>query len=244
MPAHDWSRVEAGIFHGFHHALIEQIKRDLNNGLLPPDYYALAEQFAAGLGPDVPTLHAPHPPDDPAPANGGGLLVARPRIRSTAETEMEAYRRKKSLVAVRHVSGDRVVALVEVVSPGNKSSRHALDSFVQKVAEFLDRRIHLLIVDLIPPGRFDPSGIHGAIWDYIDGRSYEPPAGKPLTIAAYESSSVTRAYVEPIAVGDDLPEMPLFLVPDGCVEVPLEVSYRSAWEAVPRRWRAVLESPQ
>ena len=59
MPIHDWSRVPAGIFHDFHHDLIAQIKRDLNGGLLPPDYYALAEQVAAGLGPDVLTLHAP-----------------------------------------------------------------------------------------------------------------------------------------------------------------------------------------
>lgn len=232
MPVHDWSRVEAGNFHDFHHALIEQIKRDLNNGLLPPDYYALAEQFAAGVSPDVQRLPVPQPPDDPAaangPANGGGLLVARPGIRSTAETKREAYRSKNHLVAIRHVSGDRVGALVDVISPGNKSSRQALDSFVQKVAEFLDRKIHHLIIDLIPPGRYDHSGLHGAIWDYIDGCPYEPPAGKPLTVAAYESSAVTRAHVVPIAVGDELPKMPPFLEPEDCVEVPLDISYRAA----------------
>ncbi len=27
MPVHDWTRVEAGIFHDFHHAWIEEIKR-------------------------------------------------------------------------------------------------------------------------------------------------------------------------------------------------------------------------
>src|ERR1700739_539434 len=45
MPVHDWTRVGAGIFHDFHHAWIEEIKRALNAGLLPDDYYALAEQF-------------------------------------------------------------------------------------------------------------------------------------------------------------------------------------------------------
>ena len=44
MPIHDWSRVDAGIFHDFHHAWIEQIKRLLNSGVLPPDHYAMAEQ--------------------------------------------------------------------------------------------------------------------------------------------------------------------------------------------------------
>ena len=56
MPIHDWTRVEAGIFHHFHHDWITEIARALNHGILPADYYALAEQFAAGFGPDVLTL--------------------------------------------------------------------------------------------------------------------------------------------------------------------------------------------
>ena len=52
-PVHDRSRVGAGIFHDFHHAWIEEIKRALNTGLLPADYYTMAEQHAAGFGPDV-----------------------------------------------------------------------------------------------------------------------------------------------------------------------------------------------
>ncbi len=62
MPIHDWSRVEAGIFHDFHHAWIEEIKRALNAGLLPSEYYAMAEQHTAAFGPDVLTLQASEPP--------------------------------------------------------------------------------------------------------------------------------------------------------------------------------------
>jgi len=58
MPIHDWTRVDAGIFHDFHHEWISTIKRALNAGVLPPDYYALAEQIAGGLGPDVLTLES------------------------------------------------------------------------------------------------------------------------------------------------------------------------------------------
>jgi len=56
MPVHDWSRVDARIFHAFHHGWIEELSRALNRGVLPPDYYALPEQFAGGFGPDVLTL--------------------------------------------------------------------------------------------------------------------------------------------------------------------------------------------
>jgi len=55
MPIHDWSRADAGTFHDFHHAWIEEIKRALNR-VLPKDHYALAEQLAGGFGPDVLTL--------------------------------------------------------------------------------------------------------------------------------------------------------------------------------------------
>ncbi len=50
-----------------------------------------------------------------------------------------------------------------------------------------------------------------------------------------------RAFVEAVAVGDSLKEMPLFLRPGGHVPVALDSTYQSAWEAVPRRWRSVIE---
>jgi hypothetical protein len=246
MPVHDWTRVEAGIFQDFHHAWIEEIKRALNAGLLPDDYYALAEQHAAGFGPDVLTLQGKEgkgedEPPRPPPGNGTGLLVAPPKARLAGEAEMEFYRRKQSTVTVRHVSGDRIIAMVEVVSPGNKASRHALRSFVEKAAELLDRRIHLLILDLHPPGPRDPHGIHAAIWEELTGQDSTVAADKPLTLAAYETALTVRAYVESVAVGDTLPEMPLFLAPGAHVSVPLHTTYQAAFAAVPRRWRRVLE---
>lgn len=246
MPVHDWNRVEAGIFHDFHHAWIEEIKRALNRGILPADYYALAEQHAAGFGPDVLTLQGRDADEedstDAASRNPSGVMLAAPKLEVTAETDLEFYRRKQSTVAVRHVSGDRIVAMVEIVSPGNKSSRNALRAFVQKASELLEKGVHLLIVDLHPPGRRDPNGIHAAIWDDFAGQEYLLFANKPLILAAYECSRSVKTYVVPVAVGDALRDMPLFLEPGGQVPVPLEVTYQLAWDAVPQRWRAVLES--
>jgi hypothetical protein len=44
MPVHDWTRVSAGTFHDFHCTWIPQIKNRLNEGVLPPEYYAQVEQ--------------------------------------------------------------------------------------------------------------------------------------------------------------------------------------------------------
>jgi Protein of unknown function (DUF4058) len=231
MPIHDWTRVEAGIFHAFHHSWIEEMARALNGGLLPGDYYALAEQV----------LTLQEDGADEGDGTGRGNLRVAPKLKPTAETEMAFYRRKQDAIAVRHVSGDSLVAVVEIVSPGNKSSRTAMRKFVEKAAALLEQDIHLLIVDLQPPGRRDPQGIHGAIWEEIAGEEYSAPADKRLTVAAYECALSVRAYVVHVAVGDVLPEMPLFLEPQVSVDVPLETTYQSAFAAVPRRWRRVLE---
>ncbi len=245
MPIHDWSRVSAGTFHDFHVAWIAEIRNALNNGILPPDYYAMAEQIAGPLGPDVLTLQsAGDNGTDTSGDNSGSvaLLTASPRVRFTAQTEMDEYVLKRRNLVIRHSSDDRIIALIEIVSPGNKASRHAIRSFVEKASEALYRGYHLLIADLHPPGRRDPQGIHGAIWSEIHEGEFVAPIDKPLTLAAYSAGQIKRAFVEPVAIGDVLPEMPLYLEPDGYVNVPLEQTYQAAYRGVPMKWKRVLET--
>jgi hypothetical protein len=254
MPIHDWTGVKAGIFHDFHHAWVFTIKRALNSGLLPPEYYALAEQIAGGLGPDVLTLENVFDKPPGAGGNGpqraseahrqGGIALASlpPKVSFTAVAEPEQYARKRNRIAIRHSSDDQVVAMIEIVSPGNKASGHALRSFVAKAIELLDAGIHLLIIDLFPPGPRDPQGIHGTIWSEYVGDVFALPTGRPLTLVAYSAGDLKQAFIEPTAVGQALPEMPLFLEPSRYVPVPLEATYQAAFSEVPRRWQAVLAS--
>ncbi|HET6882767.1 MAG TPA: DUF4058 family protein [Pirellulales bacterium] len=243
MTIHDWTRVDAGIFHHFHQNWVPEISRSLNAGRLPPDYYALVEQVSGGRWPDVLTLQAP-PRRSTLPEPRGGLMLddAPPQVQFRQKAEGDLYAAKASAVVIRHVSGHEVVAIVEVVSPGNKSSRSRLDEFVGKAVEILRAGIHLLIVDLFPPGPRDPEGIHKAIWDEFIENDFALPAGKPLTLAAYAAGDYPEAFVEPLAVGDRLPDMPLFLSSEIYVPVPLEATYQPAWEAMPTYWREFLEA--
>ena len=243
MPMHDWTRVAPGIFHAFHHDWITEMARALNGGLLPDDYYALPEQQAAGFGPDVLALQSQPANEGEDSAGVSTMVRTRPQSQFSAETDAEFYRRKKSSIVVRHVSGDRIVAMLEVVSPANKASRHALRAFVDKACELLEHRIHLLIVNPFPPGPRDPNGVHAAIWAEVQDEPFVLPKDKPLTLATYECGVTTRAYIELLAVGDRLPESPLFLEPQGHVLVPLEATYQSAFAGLPKRWRKVLEAP-
>ncbi len=244
MPMHDWTRVDAGIFHDFHVVWIALLRNALNSGLLPPDYYALAEQVAGGIGPDVLTLQTPNPPEaDGSPDVPGAVAVAvaPPKVRHVIRPEMDEYVYKRRSIVIRHVSNHRMIALIEILSSGNKSNRHALRSFLDKAESVLAHRIHLLLVDPYPPGPRDPRGIHGALWERLFGDAVPTPE-KPLTLAAYAAGRLPTAYVEPLAVGDSLADMPLFLTPEEYINVPLETTYNTAYAGVPRYFRTILET--
>src|SRR5262249_20756826 len=90
LPVHDWTRVDPAIFHDFHLAWVAALQQEFNGGLLPPGCYVLIEQHAGRSIAEILPL-----PGSPA---------ALPSRRT---------------LAIRHVSGHRLVALVEVVSPAN-----------------------------------------------------------------------------------------------------------------------------
>jgi hypothetical protein len=169
------------------------------------------------------------------------MVLALPKARFIAESGGEFYRRKKSTVVVRHISGDHIVAVVEVLSPGNKASRNAFKSLIDKACELIEHKIHLLILDLFPPTNRDPNGIHAAVWEEITSESFVLPPDKPLVFGSYESALTVRAFVETAAVRDVLAAMPLFLEPGAHILIPLEATYNAAYSAVPLRWRRVLE---
>jgi len=230
--------INTGVFHAFHHGWIEEIARALNRGLLPADYYALPELIAGGLGPDVLTLKLPT--RDDAQQGGVALADAPPKVRLHFSSEPDVYATKAKAVVIRHTSGHKVIAMVEIVSPGNKNSRNGLRAFVDKAIELLHAGIHLLILDLLPPGPRDPAGIHGAIWDKLIDHDFAMPVSHPLTLVSYRAGTYPEAFVEPSAVGTCLTDMPLFLTQETYISVPLESTYQSAFENLPAYWRDVL----
>jgi hypothetical protein len=239
MPIHDWTKVDAGIFHHFHTGWITHISDVLNDGLLPAGYYALAEQVTRPFGPDVLTLQANGSANSGGAGKGSVTLSQHPpKVQVIQQSESDLYAKKANRIAIRHTSDDRIIAMIEIVSPGNKRSQHAIDDLLDKAWSAIEQGIHLLLIDLFPPTARDPQGVHGLIW----GDAAPPlPDGLPLTLAAYQASSPRNAYVEPTAVGRMLIDMPLFLDDESYVPVPLETTYQAAWRGVPQRWKTILE---
>jgi hypothetical protein len=224
MPIHEWARVDAGLFHAFRHRWLSALGDALNAEALPEDHFALIEEAS----------HVPVPRIATSPGSSGNDEQAGRGV------EVRPHARGTDRIAVRHQDG-RIVAAVEIVCPGDKSSGGALRAFVDQASKMILQGIHLLVVDLFPPGEHDPQGIHKAIWDELEELEFEPTVDRPLTVASYDAGPLPASYVEPAAVGDVLPEMPLFLRPDSYVPTPLEATYQAAWDVFPAALKGLVE---
>jgi hypothetical protein len=219
MPVHDWTSVAPDIFHDLHLAWVAEIGKVLNCGRLLETYYALAEQHGGRSIADILTFPARPLPVEPF-----------------------ALARRRSL-AIRHVTGHRLVALLEILSPANKDRPESVRDFTTKVVDALDAGVHVLFVDLFPPGESDPDSMHGVICRRLEqsDERYDLPAEEPLTLASYRAGPRVEIDIEHLAVGAPLCDMPLYLRPDRYVKVPLEATYQAAYAGMPAFWRHVLE---
>lgn len=176
-----------------------------------------------------PDLHATIPLPTPPPPH---------------ESEPECYARKANRILVQHELG-AVVAIIEIDSPGNKSSRNGIGEFTTKAVDYLRRGVNLLLIDLFPPTPRDPDGLHRLIWDELSAVPLDPlPAAQPLAVAAFDARDGLTAYVEPFAVGEPLPYGHLFLSAGWYVKVPLDRTYQASWAELPPLIRDRVQPPQ
>jgi hypothetical protein len=241
MPMHDWARVPPGLFHDFHQSWSVRIKDALNAGRLPKGVAALLEQRAGPRESDVLAIEARGRQRPRFEDNGGVVTTERPVTRFVRRTTPELYARRANRILIKHHLG-RILAAIEIVSPGNKDSRSSLGEFVEKTVEFLRAGIHVLVIDPFPPTPRDPFGIHKAIWDELVEEDFAFPEGKDRTLVSYEVGTEYVAYVEPVGVGDVLPDMSLFLWYDVNVRVPLESTYMATWQSSPEDLRVAVET--
>jgi hypothetical protein len=122
----------------------------------------------------------------------------------------------------------RLVAAVEIVSPANKDRPENRRAFVTKCAALLQQRVSVVIVDLVTTRQFN---LYGGLLDLIGqadpALAPEPP---PLYAAACrwtrrEEAWHFESWMHPLALGQPLPTLPLWLADDFAVPLELEASY-------------------
>jgi hypothetical protein len=122
----------------------------------------------------------------------------------------------------------RLVAAVEIVSPANKDRPENRRAFVTKCAALLQQRVSVAIVDLVTTRQFN---LYGDLLELIGQAdptlAPEPP---PLYAAACRCTRRDEAWyfeswTHPLAPGQPLPTLPLWLADDFAVPLEFEASY-------------------
>jgi hypothetical protein len=210
---------------GFHHAWATVIAQQLNQ-LLPPDYFAEPE---ITLGPeleiDVATLELTRPAGGKAAATAV-WSPARPKIATRVSfAQLDGY----EIRVYQDVGGAELRAAIELVSPGNKDRQGSRRTFAAKCAGHLRHGIGVVIVDIVTARS---ANLHAELFDVLEVRSrraaWDSPTG--LYAVAYRAVTVRKAprveaWPEPLALGQALPVLPLWLALDLSVPLNLEESY-------------------
>ncbi len=224
MPLHDWSRVDAGVFHDFHLAWVCELRRALNTAVEREANYALIEEHRdRDLHDVVARCHAPDPVLPIAPERG----------------EAAHYAFRKRTLTVRDDQSHQATALVQIVTPGDKWSASSMLAFNERTSAAWNRGLQLLVLDILPATPGVGIGIHSATPDI----KYKPPPGTHGTLISHINGPVQSVAIEPVAVGQPLPEMPLSFHTDGVVlfPVPLEATYTAAFAGIPKVYRDILD---
>lgn len=225
MPLHDWTLVPDNVFHVFHVGWIWNLARALNEGLLPAGYVARPEECVGPFEADVLTLETltlekgAEPlsaPGEQAPEPAPTLVLAPPRLEA----------RKERRVSVFSAGDERRVAVIEVVSPGNKDSAARAGMFTSKLLECLAAGLHAVVVDLLPGTRPAPGFAGELTREMGDASGKVPLEGRCATSFERRQDPVSvRVFHRTLGLGVALPgDLPLFLR-QGFVRLPLEETY-------------------
>lgn len=122
----------------------------------------------------------------------------------------------------------RLVAAVEIVSPGNKDRPEARRVFVAKCAALLQQHVCVAIIDLVTTRHFN---LYGDLLELIGQADLslapEPPPVYVVSCRWRRDGDTPRleTWAHPLAVGGPLPTLPLWLANDLAVPLELEASY-------------------
>lgn len=209
----------------FHAYWAAGIGRALNR-MLPANFFAainmhqgrqvaadVAEYYVdphAPTGPGRPTITAPPYVVPAATATGPGVLP------DTIE------------LPVVDTDRDRLVAVIELVSPANKDRPDSRRVFAAKCAAYLAEGVGLVVIDVVGKHHFN---LHDELTDVLRWSPDLMMAESPdIYVAAYRPRMRGEIpendfWTFPLAVGSDLPTVPFALKGWGCVPLNLDESY-------------------
>jgi hypothetical protein len=199
----------------FHGAWAAAMARLLNGGVLPDGYYA-APLLESSIQNDEPDAAPEWIPPQP-------VLTVSVDLPMDDTVGVHVYRK----------DGDPLLtAVIELVGLCTKLRLQGRQAFAVKCAGYLQRRLSLVIVDTVTPLQSD---LNASIMPLL---GLDPVKVLPLGYGAVsyqvegrkKGAQTLLLWPAPLALGEPLPTLPLWIAADFSVPLDLEASYRAACE--------------
>ncbi len=217
----------------FHARWANSIADDLQR-ILPPRYVSEIQiHLGSRVEADVAEFEHPLKPEEGSP-NGPGGVGLQTWAPPAPPLTMPAAFPDEIEVQVRDMLDDaRLVAVVELVSPGNKDRDDARHGFAGKCAAYLQRGVGLIVADIVTSRQ---ANLHNELIRLLGtDETFLLPEDAYLYAVAYRPArrgeeNQIDLWPVPLAVGGTLPLLPLALRGTGPVPVDLEKTYTDARE--------------
>ncbi len=167
---------------------------------------------------------------EPAPgkSNGGVATATQPPPAPTLTIDTEFPEQYAYEVLVFDVERERrLVAAVKIVSPANKDRPDSRQLFVAKCFNLLRRDVCVSIIDLVTIRQFNLYVELLALLQRSDPAFDPPPPLYAVTCRKRSGGRRTKldTWARPLAVGEPLPSLPVWLSETLTVTLELEASY-------------------
>lgn len=219
FPGMDPYLEQPDVWPDFHGTFLMGLRAELNR-LLPMHYAARWDRYVwIDQGPgETPTLLGKPDVFLPSTVDRPAASVAAMSLAAPATVTLPAVQPAgKPYLKIVDMRGHRVVTVVELLSPANKTPGRDRDAYLAKREEYLRARVNLVEMDLLRGG-------------------LRPPLEQPVSPADYfllvcRAEDYPRAGIWPLTIRDALPALPVPLHgEDGSVALPLRPSLDRAYD--------------
>lgn len=214
-----------------------EIMATLNRDVLPPGYFAETQvHIGSRVEADVASFEQRDAPSR-TNWNGNGTALQSWAPPAAALVMPAVFPDEVEIQVFASETGPTLVAVIELISPGNKDRPETRRAFAAKCAGYLQLGIGLVVVDIVT-GR--QGNLHDELVRLLEqSDSYRFRPTPPLYTVAYRplrrdpGGDLIEIWPTPLDVGEGLPTMPLAL--RGSVTVPLDLE--STYQEARRRSR-------
>lgn len=219
FPGMDPYLEDPAFWSGFHSRFIVAVSAALTH-VLPKGYYADVEQHVWLQGDEIDEREPFAIPDSYIAGSGGTAAPTMTASRPDTEVTLPkpARRRGHKYVTITDRASNRVITVIELLSPSNKEPGDDRESYLRKRAEYLLSGTNLVEIDLLRDGDRLPFG------------RPKPPLADYYALIS-RADRFPKASVWAFTVRDPLPVLPIPLrPPDGEVLLNLRACLDRSYE--------------